>query len=91
MLIVSGIKNTNADSPIDWDEIVKGELNTESKLHHNSFPLRVDLPSIVAEKVTSCPGSPSGVVHRHTPFQVAPLNMTAMVWCNSPAVTVSVS
>lgn len=87
--IVIGNKNNNIDSHIDWEEVLRGDCNTDSKLHSSSFPLRVDLPSIVADKVTSCPGSPSGVMYRHIPFQVAPPNMSAVVWCTSPAATVS--
>lgn len=82
-----GVKNSNSDSHIDWDEILRGELDARSKLHHTSFPLRVDLPSIVAEKAASCPSSPSGVVHRQSPFQSAALNMTAVVRCASPSAT----
>ncbi|XP_021913117.1 Hermansky-Pudlak syndrome 3 protein isoform X3 [Zootermopsis nevadensis] len=83
----NGNKNNNIDSHIDWEEVLRGDCNTDSKLHSSSFPLRVDLPSIVADKVTSCPGSPSGVMYRHIPFQVAPPNMSAVVWCTSPAAT----
>jgi hypothetical protein len=89
MFIILGNKNNNTDSHIDWDEVLRGDANTDSKLHHSSFPLQVDLASIIAEKVTSFPGSPSGVVHRHIPFQVAPPNMSAILWCASPAATVS--
>ncbi|XP_023724080.1 Hermansky-Pudlak syndrome 3 protein isoform X2 [Cryptotermes secundus] len=79
--------DTNSNSHVDWDGILRGELDARSKLHQNSFPLRVDLPSIVAEKAASCPSSPSGVVHRQSPFQAAALNMTAMVHCASPSAT----
>lgn len=73
------IKSTSTDSYIDWDEIMSGEVNADSKLHENSFPLRVDLPSIVS---SSC-----GAVQRRTPFQVAPQTVTAVVHCASPAAT----
>ena len=91
MLHVTGEKNANSDSQIDWDEILRGELksSTRLKLHPNSFPLTVDLPSIAAERANSCSSSPSGVLQRHNPFQVAPPDMTVVVRCASPSITVS--
>jgi len=76
------IKYTNTHPHIDWDQIVRAEMNADSMLHDNSFPLRVDLPSIVS--------SSSSAVQRHTPFQVAPQTVTAVVHCASPTATVSV-
>jgi len=76
------IKNTNTHPHIDWDQIVGAEVNADSMLHDNSFPVRVDLPSIV-----SCSSS---AVQRRTPFQVAPQNVTAVVHCASPTASVSV-
>ena len=75
------IKNTNTHPHIDWDQIVRAEVNADSMLHDNSFPLRVDLPSIV---------SSSSSAVRRTPFQVAPQTVTAVVHCASPTATVSV-
>jgi hypothetical protein len=73
------IKYTNTHPHIDWDQIVRAEMNADSMLHDNSFPLRVDLPSIVS--------SSSSAVQRHTPFQVAPQTVTAVVHCASPTAT----
>jgi hypothetical protein len=89
MSVILGHKDNNTDFHIDWDEVLKGEPNADSKLHHSSFPLQVDLPSIVAENGTSCPDGLSGAVHRNMPFRVSPPNMSAIVWCASPAATVS--
>lgn len=75
------IKNTSTHPHVDWDQIVRAEVNADSTLHDNSFPLRVDLPSIVS--------SSSSAVQRRTPFQVAPQTVTAVVHCASPTATVS--
>ena len=75
-------QNTSTHPHIDWDQTVRAEVNADSMLHDNSFPLRVDLPSIVS--------SSSSAVQRRTPFQVAPQTVTAVVHCTSPTATVSV-
>ena len=61
---------------------MRAEVNAHSMLHDNSFPLRVDLPSIVS--------SSSSAEQRRTPFQVAPQTVTAVVHCASPTAAVSV-
>jgi hypothetical protein len=76
------IKNTSTHPHIDWDQVVRAEVNADCMLHDNSFPLRVDLPSIVS--------SSSSAVQRRTPFQVAPQTVTAVVHCASLTATVSV-
>ncbi|KAJ4435469.1 hypothetical protein ANN_18085, partial [Periplaneta americana] len=85
ILIVTGAKETNTEAYINWDEVLKN--CTKSKLHHNSFPVTVDLPSIVEERITCCHSSPSGVIQRLSPFQMAPPDMTIMVRCASPSAT----
>ncbi|XP_069678464.1 BLOC-2 complex member HPS3 isoform X2 [Periplaneta americana] len=81
----SSAKETNTEAYINWDEVLKN--CTKSKLHHNSFPVTVDLPSIVEERITCCHSSPSGVIQRLSPFQMAPPDMTIMVRCASPSAT----
>ena len=76
-----GIKNTSTHAHIDWDQIVRAEVNSDSTLDDNSFPLRVDLPSIVS--------SSSSAVQRRTPFRVDPQTVTAVVHRASPTATVS--
>ena len=76
------IKSTSTHPHIDWDQIVRAEVNADSTLHDNSFPLRVDLPSIV--------NSSYSAVQRRTPFQVAPQTVTAVVHRALPSATVSV-
>lgn len=84
-----GVTSVSSDSHIDWDEMLRGELEACSKLHHSSFPLKVDLPSIEAERAANCTSTPSALVHRQLPFQSAAPNMTALVHCASPATAVS--
>ncbi|XP_063220161.1 BLOC-2 complex member HPS3 [Bacillus rossius redtenbacheri] len=75
---------------VDWNELLQTQnciktLNNasyrpqDSKLHPNSYPLVALFPSIAADREVG-----SGVMHRNSPFQVAPPDMTVNVVNTSP-------